>query len=144
MVNLSSGVPLDDTSVLEYWKVGDQKYKEFEEERVTSNKIPFHGPIKRNKISLFKKTATSKKTTKNGKTATIEVNRNMIGKLLATSAKHKKVIHFEVALSFPLTSMPLSLSNPDGTRRVTQKNKLVYLIKTVLVYKDTSVMLKYL
>ena len=39
------------------------------------------------------------------------------------------MIDFEVALSFALTSTPLSLSNPDGTRRLTQKSKLVKIIR---------------
>ena len=133
LVNFSSGVPLDDTSVLECWKIGEQKYKYFVQERLSTNQTAFHKSIKRNKISLFKQTSKSTKISKNGKTATIEVNRNMIGKLLAISAKCEKVIDFEVALSFALTSTPLLLSNPDGTRRVTQKSKLVAIIRS---YQD--------
>ena len=127
MVNLSSGVPLDDTSVLKCWKIGEQKYKDFVQECLSTNQTAFHESIKINKISLFKQTST--KISKNRKTATIEVNRNMIGKLLAISAKCEKVIDFEVALSFALTSTPLSLSNPDGTRRVTHKSKQVEIIQ---------------
>ena len=74
------------------------------------------------------------KISKNGKTATI-VNRNMIRNSLATSAKYKKVIDFEVALSFLLTSMPTSLSNPDGTRWITQKSKLV---EVILSHQDVT------
>ena len=51
----------------------------------------------------------------NEKTAVIEVNHNAIRKLLAISAKFVKNIDFEVPLAYPLTSVHLSLPNPDGS-----------------------------
>ena len=73
------------------------------------------------------KNAGKAKVTRNGKTTVIEVNRNAIGKLLAVSTKLEN-IDFEVGLAYPLTSVPLSLSNPDGSRRVTEKRKLIEVL----------------
>ena len=70
---------------------------------------------------------------RNGKTAIVEMNRNIIGKLLAITAKSGKVVDFEAALAYTHTSTPLSLSNPDGSRRVTQKSKLVEVMR---LYQD--------
>ena len=55
----------------------------------------------------------------------VEANRDVLGKLLATSTKHERTIDFEKALEYPLTSVPLSLANADGTRRMTQKSTLM-------------------
>ena len=65
------------------------------------------------------------KVTRNGKTGVIEINRKAIGKLLAISLKFEQKIDFEVALTYPLTIVPLSLSNPDNSQRVTPKSKLM-------------------
>ena len=63
---------------------------------------------------------------KDGKLKLIEVNRNIIGNLLALSAKTGQLIDFNKALEFPL--YPIDLSNPDGSRRSTQKGKLTEII----------------
>ena len=72
----------------------------------------------------------------------LKVNRNIIGALLTYSAKSGKVIDLERALMYPLSPIPLSISNGDGTRRVTSKSKLLQCIKplrneTVLPPKNT-------
>ena len=54
---------------------------------------------------------------KNGKEKIIEVNREIIGTLLALSGKHDKLINFETALQYCLCPVPLSLAHPDSTRR---------------------------
>ena len=46
---------------------------------------------------------------------------------------------FEVALVYPLTSVPLSLSNPDGSRRVTQKSKLMEVLSQYQEENDVVV-----
>ena len=90
--------------------------------------------MKKNKVTLFSQ-VSSKSISKNGKIMTIEVNRNIIGKLLALSAKTGKYKDFEAALTFPLTPTPISLANRDGSRCVTQKSKLVDVLYS---YKDDS------
>ena len=59
---------------------------------------------------------------------TIETNRNVLGSLLSLSAKTGKVIDFEEALKHPLSSVPLSLANPDGSCRSIAKSKLQNII----------------
>ena len=58
----------------------------------------------------------------------VEVNRNILGLLLSASAKSGQVIDFAKALEYPLGPVPLSLANPDGSRRVTSKSKLLKVI----------------
>ena len=59
---------------------------------------------------------------KNGKEKIIEVNREIIGTLLALSGKHDKLINFETTSQYCLCPGPLSLAQPDGTRRETMKS----------------------
>ena len=61
---------------------------------------------------------------RSGKLKAVEVNRNVIRNLLALSARSKRLIDFQKTLSYPLCSVPFSLTNPDGSRRMTQKSKL--------------------
>ena len=65
---------------------------------------------------------------KDGKLKSIEVNRNVIGNLLALSAKTGQLIDFNKALEFPLCPVDLNLSNPNGSRRSMQKSKLTEII----------------
>lgn len=51
----------------------------------------------------------------------IEVNRQILAKLLALPAKHNKAIDFELDLKYLLCPVPQSLSHPDGSRRKTAK-----------------------
>ena len=52
----------------------------------------------------------------------------LIEKLLATSTKHGRIVDFKKALEYPLTPVPLSLGNADGTRRTTQKSALMDIL----------------
>ena len=106
------------------YEIGQKKYETFVKERIQENSKSFNDSIQKSKLQTFKN-AGKAKVIRNGKTALIEVNRNAIGRLLAISAKFEKNIEFKVALAYLLTSVPLSLSSPDGSRRVTQKSKLM-------------------
>ena len=59
---------------------------------------------------------------------TIEANRNVLASLLSLSAKTGQVVDFEKALKYPVSSVPLSLANPDGARRTPAKGKLQDII----------------
>ena len=59
----------------------------------------------------------------------VEANRDMLGPVLALSAKSGRVINFEYALEYPLCAVPLSLANPDGSRGVTAKSTLLKIIE---------------
>ena len=102
----------------------------------------FHDPVKRYRFVNFKETSKSVSIRKDNKTLSLKVNRNIIGALLTYSAKSGKVIDLEKALMYSLLPIPLSISNVDGTRRVTSKSKLLQCIKplrneTVLPPKNT-------
>ena len=58
------------------------------------------------------------------KTKTLEVNRNILGCLVAFSAKTGKAVDYQKALTYPLCPIPLSLAHPDGNRRQTDKAEL--------------------
>ena len=50
--------------------------------------------------------------------------------MLALSAKHEKLINFEIALQYPLCPVPISLANPDGSRRKTTKRALMKVVRS--------------
>ena len=65
---------------------------------------------------------------KNKNIKVINANCNIIGKLLMLSTKRNKPIDLEGALTYPLFSVPLSLTYPHGVKRGYQKSKLLPLL----------------
>ena len=61
----------------------------------------------------------------NNVSKTVEVNRNILGKLAVISSKSGKAINFSIGLEYPLCTVPLSLANADGSIRKTTKSKLL-------------------
>ena len=125
LVNLSSGIPLPDSStdeIIKYYETGKKLSEDFRRERLVNQSVKFHAPIKRNNYASFSKKVVKIKVGK--KVKTLEVNRNVIGSLLSFTAKTGKPIDFERALQHPLSPIPLSICHPDGTRRETVKSKL--------------------
>lgn len=124
LVCLSSGVPLIDevtNDILSLHETGKKQHQTFVDERLKEKSVTFHTPIKRNPVKTFK--FNVKKTiTKNNKT--IEVNRDILSKLLSIAIKQDKKIDFEKSLEYPLSEVPLSICNADGSMRKTCKSKL--------------------
>ena len=85
----------------------------------------FHDPISRQNLKVFKDLAQKVTVTVKNVQKEIEINRNILGTLLAQSIKYSKVIDFKKALQYPLTPLPLSIANADGSRRMTYKSKLI-------------------
>ena len=108
-------------------KVGEEEYDKFRNERLKKEK-GFHDPTKRNNLKLFSTGNRKVQIEPSTQVKTIEANRNNLASLLSLSAKTGQVIDFEKALKYPLSSVPLSLANPDGARRTTAKNKLQGII----------------
>ena len=131
LYNLSSGVPLHRSiaeSILSVRKVGITKYDESEKSRLISKEKPFHDPIKRNKVKLFKDSTVKNTIKTKDKETIIEVNRNILGKLLSITASSEHNIDFQKVLEYPLSPIPLSLAHPDGSRRTCTKSKLTEII----------------
>ena len=68
------------------------------------------------------------KITKNNIIIFLEVNSNIISTLLSFTIKTGKSIDFEAALKYPLSPIPLSIANADGSKRETSKAKLKEII----------------
>ena len=140
LVNISSGLPLDDDSadtLLSMVKTGEAKAEEFRKKRLILKEVPFHDAIKKNGYKTFRnifcKTQVKKK---DGNLKVAEVNRNILGTLNSYSIKTGRAVDFEKALSYPLSPVPLSISNPDGSRRSTAKSKLKDIL---LQFRETTV-----
>lgn len=123
LVCLSSAVPVDEDvadSLLLVPEKGKQQHDAFIKTRLHKREVPLHDPIKRNNIKGFRSSTNRKVKEKNA----AEVNRDILARLLYLSSKASKVIDFEKALTYPLSDVPLSLCNADGSMRKTSKSKL--------------------
>ena len=75
------------------------------------------------------------------KQKTIEINRNILAKRLAYTAKTGRTIDLRKALTFQLSLLPLCFAHPNGTRRTTQKSQLMETILSYCVEVPTFVAL---
>ena len=140
LYNLSSGIQVESEIAYEISQVkskGDAQYNEFVKNRIKSTDVPIHDPIKRNKLLLFKNASKKVEVKYDCKKSLVEVNRNILAKVLAHSAKTGRTINFQAALAYPLSSVPLAFANPDGSRRVTKKSQLMEI---VLSYSEQETM----
>ena len=104
----------------------------------------FHAPLRRSKVHLFKDSAKGIVIQKEKKTSVVEVNRNILAKLVSWSAKTGKALNFHEALKYPLSPVPLSIPFPDGTKRSTSKSKLMEIIKFTEETKLPSTVTSYI
>ena len=134
LYHLSSGISVPDDiadKILSVIENGKAAFNEFEATRLQSTgNVPLHETIKRQKYASFSVTSNKVTVTKCGKQKTIESNRDVLGRLLATSTKHSLPIDFEKAFAYQLTAVPLSLAHPDGSRRTTNKSQLIDIVKS--------------
>ena len=90
LYNLSSGVPLPDNiseNILAIRDAGKTAFGAFVNERLIEKSVPFHDPIPRHKFHLFSSTNKQVELRGGARMKTVEVNRDMLGKILALSAK---------------------------------------------------------
>ena len=94
LYNLSSGIPLESTltdEILRVKEIGKQCYSDFVDKRIksTSKKIT------RMKCTLFQNAEKKVVVKHSKKEKVIEINRNVLGQLLAFSAKSENVLTFK-------------------------------------------------
>ena len=65
----------------------ENNYDEFEKSRLISKENPFHDSVKRNKVKLVKDSIVNSTIKTKDKETIIEVNRNILGKLLQIRTK---------------------------------------------------------
>jgi hypothetical protein len=101
------------------------QHRTFVETRLHKKEIHFHDPIKRNTVKGFNYVPSKKKAQikKN-----VEVNRDILARLIYLSNSSGRIIDFEKVLTYPLSNVPLSLCNPNGAMRKTNKSKLSQLL----------------
>lgn len=138
LYNLSSGEEIADeqaVDILDVYQYGTAKKEEFINTRITNQTTKFHDTLPRCNVKTFKSLNKSTVKLKHYE-ATVEVNRNILGSLLAFSIKNERVIDIAAALSYPLSTIPLSLATGDGNRRATSKSKLTPLLIDGITLKD--------
>ena len=67
-------------------------------------------------------------TKKDGSAKVAEVNTNILGALNSYSLKTRKPFDFKHSLLYSLSPVPLTICNPNGSRRHTAKTKLKYIL----------------
>ena len=95
LYNLSSGeaLPVDIADdITKCYSKGLELMQAFTGKLLENGKQKFHDLIARNQIKSFKSHVCSKVIAKDNKTATVRVNRDIIGSLLSFSAKNNKPI----------------------------------------------------
>ena len=133
LVHLSSGVPIHaeaSVSIFTLDSKGKKLYEEFRNSRLLDSSVDFHHVLKKNPCKGFgyvPQPTTAEKQKK--KQTTAGVNRNILGILHSYSIRNpSRKVDYEKALEYPLSSIPLLLSNSDGSMRKTTKSELKQII----------------
>ena len=85
----------------------------------------FWDPIKKEDWHDFSENEKRTKfNTKSGKTIEVNVQRDILGFLLAKSQELNQPIDMDEALKYPLSEVPLPIAHADGSRRKTNKSLL--------------------
>ena len=124
LYNLSSGEEAADdldSAILDVCQNGTRMKEEFVRSRITSQTAKFHDTLTRCSVKTFKSLGKCIVKLKHVQ-PTVEVNRNILGSLLAFSIANERVIDLATALTYPLSPIPLSLATCDGYRRETSKS----------------------
>lgn len=126
LLNISSGKAASDqveTFLLNIEKNGDCKRKTFISEcLIDINR--FEKSIQKTPVDNFSKDYEKKKNVKvGGKVQEVKIQRDLFGRMLGISIDYN--VDISKILSFPITSMPLSLCHFDGTICKTDKSALL-------------------
>ena len=90
--------------------------------------IPFHAPLKRNKLKTFTSLSKVVSVKSSGKKEIkIKTQRNLFGQLLILSQVHN--IDLEKVLTYPLNTVPWAMATSDGFPLKTNKATLLHKIE---------------
>ena len=140
LYNLSSGEEAADdldSAILDVCQNGTRMKERFVRSRITSQTAKFHDTLTRCSVKTFKSLGKCIVKLKHVQ-PTVEVNRNILGSLLAFSSANERVIDLAAALTYPLSPILLSLATGDGYRRETSKSKLTYVLTEGVTLKDSK------
>lgn len=121
--------------MLKIQSTGKELAENFLSDRLLSSKCKFQDPIPKVKVPSF---SPNKKirVQQSNEVKMIEANRYIISRLFAISTKTNRPVNLEVALSYSLYHVPLSLANPNETKRATSKSTLLSIITTKRCYAE--------
>jgi len=126
LINISSGKsasPLVEAFLLNIEENGDSHRKTFISECLL-NINRFEKAIKKTSINNFSKDYEKKKNVRvGGKIQEIKIQRDLFGRMLGISMDYK--VDISKILSYPITSVPLSMCHLDGTICKTDKSALM-------------------
>ena len=137
--NLSSGEEIKEdlaSSILNVYANGEEMKNDFVNSRIISESVKLHTPEKRCTVTTFKTIMKPITVKSKHMQASVEINRNILGALLAFSVKNERPISLSAALAYPLSPLPLSLATGDGKRRETSKSKLTSILIENAELKD--------
>lgn len=130
LFNISTGkaaIKKTEEFLLKILEVGDENRSKFIEE--CSNDITrFEKPIKKNAISTFANEGVKYSVRHKNSTQELKLERDLVSKILLLSLDNK--IDLQLVLNYPLTPVPLSLCNLDGTIVKTNKAALLSILQS--------------
>ena len=130
LYNLASGKPLPDdvaTHLLSVEERGKLLFHDFNNRLCNEEdtNLLLFDPIKRVPWKGFADAEKKVKIKAKSKAKDVEVQRDILGQLVAISTANKAAVDVDKALEYPLAPVPLSLATSDGSRRKTCKSKLL-------------------
>jgi hypothetical protein len=110
---------------------GEEAHATFKLERLESNVVKFHDPLRKMKLKTFTDMKKSVSCKTNDKNIILRGDKNLFGKIIFLS--QKRSLDMKKVLSHPLGPTPFELANADGSIRKNNKSSLA-----ANIFKDVS------
>ena len=111
------------------------RLNEFAASRIKCNDIGFHDPIKKLKLFTFESLMQKSVVKVKGIEVAIRSDRETFARMLVI--REERDISLQKVLEYELSSLPLSIANPDGSLCKSDKSKLFTSLESFIPQVDT-------
>ncbi len=108
-------------------EIGEKAFVEFFQQRLNTDEVEFHAPLKKMKLKTFKDTATSTVTKVRGREIALKADRDLFARLIVVGTVRK--IDIREMLVYSLGPLPAAIANVDGSIVKTDKAKLMHFLE---------------
>ena len=137
IASLSSGINANkkvENDLLRAEHEGKMRLKEFAASRIECNDIGFHDPIKKLKLFTFESLMQTSVVKVKGIEVAIRSDRKTFARMLII--RGERDISLQKVLEYELSSLPLSIANPDGSLCKSDKSKLFTSLESFIPTVD--------
>jgi hypothetical protein len=116
--------------ILQLSEIGEELFKKFRQERISSNELLLWAPLKRRKLQTWSVSTKKVRYNDQGQVFELKEDRNLFARMLIAARSRPKINLQEIISTYELSVVPRSLFNSDGSlSHTTSKCQLMHIIE---------------